>query len=230
MSIAEKLLDYGLTGLTIFIVIFVIGKPSVIWLGNLLTEFFNKFSGQLTELKTSFEKGLKEMTIAVQGREERDREFISKLEKAIRNEAITIRKGIGKIPLSHEELIEIASDKILAASFKKLGYLKDVLLKNDIKKREKRIKKGIEATLKRYSSQYVEELNKYRFDNGTLMGDWVNKNFPMDNFLKDLYEIFFRDTGQEENTQRHDKLNDIQILMISYQHDMWEECKKINKI
>ena len=79
----------------------------------------------------------------------------------------------------------------------------------------------------RFSNDYIKQLNteRHRLSTGQLMGDWIAENFPMESFLDDLYDIFFRVTDDDITVERHNKINDIKVLMIDAQDQMWTDLK-----
>lgn len=149
------------------------------------------------------------------------------IKEEIRKQGMITRRNLASNSFSDEEIIDKATDKVLAKSFEKLAYLREVLIRNSLQKREKQIKENIRVSLIRFSNDYIKQLNteRHRLSTGALMGDWIAENFPMESFLEELYEIFFRITDDDIAIERHNKINDIKVLMIDTQEKMWTDLK-----
>ncbi|MCP4971957.1 MAG: hypothetical protein GY932_15380 [Arcobacter sp.] len=108
---------------------------------------------------------------------------------------------------------------VKAASIDKIDFIRRRIEKNNLKNREENVKKSIKAELTRLSSVYVNSLNQYNVDGRMALGDWIATNFPMEEFLEEVYDSVFSD---QPNPM---KLVDIQTTMISYQNQMWEDLR-----
>jgi len=154
--------------------------------------------------------------------------------KSITNEHRITREAMQLNGLTDEQIINIGFTFMRNASFEKLEYLDKVLVRNDIINRRAQIEHNIRNTLTSISEdEYLTELNAYTFSTGDKLGDWIGNNFPMDDFIKKLYKIFFREGQMEANdhTIRHRKITDIKILMFMEQTKLRKKCKEqiINK-
>ena len=151
---------------------------------------------------------------------------IETLENSVKEMWSKILQVVWKTTLPDSELIEIADDKVLAASFDKLAFVRDCLRNYDYIKDQDYIKQAVKWKLEKLSSIYVQDLNRYKFSDWTLVWDWVAENFPMDKFLEDIFEIIFAPQVHEDKDRCiHDKINRCQVLMIRYQNKMWQQAR-----
>lgn len=128
--------------------------------------------------------------------------------------AISVWKNIVN---NNDLLIDIWAKYVALASVGKINYLRELLNnQSDLKKDEVKLKKMIRNRLEKLSySQYIKPLNQVNTWTGKLLWDWIWENFPFDDFLEELYKIFFWIGTIEE------KLIQIESLMEWYQSDMW---------
>lgn len=131
-----------------------------------------------------------------------------------------ISKAVGKTSLTNEQLIEIARNRVWQTSEKKLDFIKKRLEKNNLKIRRNIIEKQITTELSRRSDEYIDFLNQFTSSVWNVW-EWIAKNFPMDDFLKEVFDVVFR---EDDNNLR--KIEDIRFLMMQYQKDLFEEFKK----
>ncbi len=136
-------------------------------------------------------------------------------DKLMRHVALAAWKTI----LSKDQAVEVAASMVKAASIDKIDFIRRRIEKNNLKNREENVKKSIKAELTRLSSVYVNSLNQYNVDGRMALGDWIATNFPMEEFLEEVYDSVFSD---QPNPM---KLVDIQTTMISYQNQMWEDLR-----
>lgn len=165
------------------------------------------------EVRTWF----KDITNALVVHMDDDKQQFSQIVKSVQDMELTIWKNV---PLSNEATIELAKKFVWAAWTVKLDFIKQRLEKNNLVAREDRIKSQIKAELIRISTEeYITPLNKYN-TKVWLLGTWVGNNFPMDEFLEEIYEVIFREDSDIDR-----KLSDITTLMKSYQNELWSELR-----
>lgn len=175
-----------------------------------------------TNLKT-VTKGFSDITEALVIHMDDDKVQFEKIVKKVGN----ISKSIGKTSLSNEQIVSIAKSRVWYASEKKLDFIKKRLKKNNLKEREEIIRKQIRTELDRISIDYIDELNWYTSSLG-LVGDWVGENFPMEDFMEEIFDVVFspRKEGYTVEKCIASKIDDCSYVMKSYQMTLWEEMKK----
>ncbi len=138
-----------------------------------------------------------------------------------------VTKSIGKTSLSDEQIVVVAKTSVWYWSEKKLKYIKKVLEKNWLTERRTTIEKQLRTELDRLSMQYIEELNGYTSSVG-LVWNWVWDNFPMDEFMKELYLVIF--APKKDNKTKDEcisiKVEDCSFIMKDYQNFLFNSLKK----
>jgi len=175
----------------------------------------------LTENKEGFEKSIAEtrngfhkfINIFQKHSLEDDENF-----KAIQRE---ISKAVWKTKLTNEQILEVAKARVWLTSEKKLDFIRKRLEKNNLRERKEIIKKQIATELWRRSEEYTVFLNQFTSP-VWLVGDWINNNFPMEDFLNELYDIIFRDCDENKI---HLKVEDCRFVMSAYQNELWQKMK-----
>lgn len=93
----------------------------------------------------------------------------------------------------------------------KLQELRSILLNDDLTQRN-RIELRIKNMLMHRTSAYIREFNSLDAPVKNL-GDWYQKNFNFDDFLKDIYEIIF-----DEKLNVDEKIRNVTDVMEEYQN------------
>ena len=125
-------------------------------------------------------------------------------------------------PPSTEATIELASKFVWAAGTIKVKFIRDRIEKNNIFERQDRIKSQVKAKLTKISyDEYIKPLNKY-ITKVWPLGDWIGDNFPMDEFLAEIYDVIFN-----QNIDIDKQIIDIYTLMEGYQNDLWQELRDL---
>lgn len=146
-------------------------------------------------------------------------EYLNSIKKWFKDLELSIWR---QVPPSNESIIELASKFVWSAWSLKLDYIRQRLEKNNLADRKERIKAQINAELTRISyEEYIKPLNKYN-TKVWLLWDWVSNNFPMEDFLEEIYDVVF---NEDKNIDR--KLSDISTVMKSYQNELWQELKNL---
>lgn len=143
-------------------------------------------------------------------------EGFEKIAKSIKG----LEMSVGKSPMTEtDDIIEMASKYVALASFPKIDFIEQRLLKNNIEEREEKIKVQIRNRLEELSMNlYIKPLNKYNTPVG-LLGTWISDNFDMEEFIKEIYDIVFSKDDLEK------KKIDIKTIMDFYQMDLWKELR-----
>lgn len=140
-----------------------------------------------------------------------------------------LKMYIGRSVLEDTQIVQVTKNAMRRQSRDKLKYLRDILVVNNIQARMERIKYNIKAEFERQTWYYVTTLNQYPTRLG-LAGRYIKDNFPMEQFLNDVYAIFFEDkkytTEQEREVIINRKINDIEQLMLSYQENFCDNFLK----
>ncbi len=143
--------------------------------------------------------------------------------KAIQKE---ISQSVGTTKLTNTQIIEIAKAKVWLASEKKLAFIRKRLEKNNLQERKEIVKTQIRTELVRRSEEYIGFLNGF-ITPVWLLGEWIEHNFPMDDFLAEVYDVMFR-LQKDWDTEKEDiniKIDDIRFLMMAAQNTLWEKLK-----
>lgn len=140
-----------------------------------------------------------------------------------------LKMYIGKSVLEDAQIVQVTKNAMRRQSRDKLKYLRDILVINNIQARMERIKYNIKAEFERQTWYYITSLNQYPTKLG-LTGRYVKDNFPMEQFLEDVYAIFFEDKHYETEQEREviisRKITDIEQLMLSYQENFCDSFLK----
>lgn len=155
---------------------------------------------------------------------------MAKLRKELQIMTDRLSIAVGKTTLTPSQITTVMRNAIWRQSQPKLDYLKRLLVENSIQERKDRLKENIKTELIRYSNAYVEDLNQYN-TKLWLAGDYVKKEFPMDDFVNKLYSIFFEEhPWPDKELIIFRKLTDIESLMRKYQNefvdDFYEKIKE----
>lgn len=143
-----------------------------------------------------------------------------RLEKNVDDQTTKFLKSIWKTKLENACVQYIGKRCVLAACYEKLKFLEDMLDLDDITHNIDLKKKQIRSQLIRFSNElYLDPLNAFTTDKW-LLWDWIAENFQMEDFLSEIYRVFF-DTQIEKNKKRKLFLT----TMVTYQNDMWEVFK-----
>ena len=132
-----------------------------------------------------------------------------------------ISRAVWKTKLTNEQIIEIAKARVWLTSEKKLDFIKKRLEKNNLKARKEIIQKQIRTELERRSEEYIVFLNQFTTP-VWLLWDWISDNFPMDNFMNELFDVIFRDDNEWHTLT---KLEDCRFIMSAYQNELWQKLK-----
>ena len=140
-------------------------------------------------------------------------------------EFTNLKNSLTKNNLPDDDLIEVAIARVWITSEKKLDFIKKRLEKNNLRDRQDVVKRQIETELRRRSEEYIIFLNKFN-SSVWLIWDWISDNFPMEEFLAEIYDVIFRELDNHTDECALIKINDIRFLMMSYQREMFEELRK----
>lgn len=153
------------------------------------------------------------------------RYFINKIMDEISLEIKKLREQLKTTTLDDDIILTIAKGKVWIASKAKLDYIEKRLRKNNIYERQDIIKRQIRAELERISKEeYLDYLNWFSFS-WWLVWDWVWKNFPMDDFVEELFDVIFHVYEWSEKEIISKKMRQCQDLMIAYQSELWNKFK-----
>lgn len=201
----EQLTAYDLTGLMIFFFLVAITLP-LMWVS------LNKTPKRVTSLEEAILKSSEDQI------------------KALKDEFKTLRLSLNANKKTDDEIIDSCADKIGFSSVNKMNFIKSVAKTEDIYNplRHDSIKYKIMRYLKTSLRGYCDELNRYMFSNGVLAGKWLWENYPMKKLTERMFQILFEKTDKSKSDDVHDKVNDIQVLILNMEEDLWE--KKIDEL
>jgi hypothetical protein len=147
--------------------------------------------------------------------------YVDNKTKSIKEDLI---KYMSKTKLTDELSIEIMKNAIGFQSVHKREWLISFMSDMDVelKRNEEYAKKAIKAELIRQTNLYVAFLNNFVHPKLGFLGDYVAKNFPMDNFLKEIYRIVL-----DENIGNiRYRADIIMSIMLTMQNDLLENARK----
>lgn len=139
----------------------------------------------------------------------------------------TMEDGFKKIELAvwkrvlddPAEIRDIVTKYIQSAMEPKLDYIEDRLEKNNLVWRKEKIKDHIKSELIRFSKiYYIDPLKRYN-TKIWLLWTWIWDNYPMEEFLEEVYDVVFWDWDIQK------KRYDIRTLMRSYLTELINELE-----
>lgn len=133
--------------------------------------------------------------------------MFSKRIQALTDAIITLSDRVESPHLSSEESMMIYNAVMKNHVTKKLEFLADILEKNSIQTRRTQIEKNIEREFRKITSDETAKLSMVKSKCGD-MGMTVRDRIIWDDFMEDVFEVFF-----QEGPEIRQKISDIKILM-----------------
>lgn len=147
------------------------------------------------------------------------KEYKEVIEKWFKNIADSIWRNT---PPTDAAIIDMATKYQLASQKIKTDFIRDRLLKNNLRQRGDTIKSQIRSKLIIiWNEKCTQPLNVYN-TKVWLLWDWIHNNFPMDEFLEEVYDVVFREDSEIDR-----KISDIYAIMEWYDSQMWENLKSL---
>lgn len=137
-----------------------------------------------------------------------------------------IAYSVGRTSLTKTQALDIVREKGWYTCEKKVMYIKEILIKNDLQNRKEMIMKSISAEFTRLVNTTIDELSTFTSELGNL-GDILMKYSQEEKLLQEIFDIIFRKSeGKDKVYEIELKINDIRTIMKNYQNELISNLKK----
>lgn len=130
-----------------------------------------------------------------------------------------IKDNIGKVTLNKEQTIDLLKTHMWYVTWKKLEFIKGIILNNHIAWNEDKVREKVKNWLIALSDEYLSKFQSYQTPIWNL-AKWLNENFTKEDFCKlvdDIMILIYKEYEWWANDILLNKTNEIAMIMRTLQ-------------